>query len=194
MEHDHNGEHHVHQWDEESYGKIEKHRLEIVDIRSVLDFIQLKKSETVIDVGSGDGFYSILFSEHCNNVVSLDMSGDGINLERKKLTEKGIKNVTALRLNVCETPDLPLGDRIFFSTSFHDFPCKEELISKFSNGMIPKFTLIEFHKNSSVGPPSEIKLSPEELNRIFHDKGYERTKFQSFDEIYMATYEHMKSK
>ncbi len=193
MDHDHHNGHHEHHWDEESYGHMARRRVEIIDVKSLLDFMEIKKNETIIDVGSGDGFYSILFSEHCNNVVSLDKSADGIELERKKLTEKGIKNVTALKLDLCQSSDVPLGDRIFFSTSFHDFPCKEELISKFCDGVSPKFTLVEFHKNSEVGPPAEIKISPDELDHIFHEKGYERTRFLSHDHIYMATYERKKS-
>ncbi len=182
-------EHHEHQWDEESYKRMEKHRLEVIDVDGLLKFIELKKHETLIDIGSGDGFYSILFSEHCNNVVSLDKSSDGVAIARKKLMEKGIKNVTTLKLDVCKTSDLPVGERVFFATSFHDFPCKEELVAKLSKELKPKFTLIEFHKNSSKGPPSEIKLSPEELDEIFMKNGYKRTKFESLDQVYMISYE-----
>ena len=57
----------------------------------------------------------------------------------------------------------------------------------------PIFTLIEFKKDSVIGPPSEIKLAPEELDRIFVKNNYERKGIKFFEHNYIVNYSFHKS-
>ena len=182
--------HHEHQWDETTYERIGEMREKLIDMDRLISFMKIKRDETIIDVGSGDGYYSIKFSKYCKNVVSLDKSKSGNELEKRKIENERVKNVVPLIMDICESQDLPVGDRIFFSTSFHDFPCKEEIVKKFTEGTKPYFTLIEFKKDSDMGPPKSLKLSPQDIENIFQKFNYELSDIIFFREHYAVTYIH----
>jgi cyclopropane fatty-acyl-phospholipid synthase-like methyltransferase len=40
----------------------------------LLETMKLQDSDIVVDVGSGDGYYSSRFAEHCKKVVAIDAS------------------------------------------------------------------------------------------------------------------------
>jgi SAM-dependent methyltransferase len=186
-----NNEHHHHDHNEFDYERIGQMRAKLLDIEKVLTFLDIKKDEIIADVGSGDGYYSILFSKLCKKVYSIDHSENGISLESEKIKNENISNIEMLKNDVCSMREFPFVSRVFFSTSFHDFDCSKSLIERFSSkNHFPTFSLIEFHKDSQIGPPKEIKLSPEDLDSIFNPQGYTRTNIISFDQHYIVNYVH----
>ena len=178
-------DHHHHGFD---YDKLSEMRQKLIDIKSIINFMNIKHGESIADVGSGDGYYSFLFSPLCSRVYSIDLSRDGIARENKKIEEMKYSNVKTILGDICKMAVLPAVDRVFFSTSFHDFPCTEEIIGRFTSETRPLFTLIEFKKESEIGPPSEIKLSPEELDKIFNKMHYKREKIKFFEHHYIVNY------
>jgi ubiquinone/menaquinone biosynthesis C-methylase UbiE len=181
--------HHGHEFD---YDRMAEMREKTIDVQSVIDFMHIKQGERIADVGSGDGYYSMLLAPKCSKVYSIDISKNGIERENKKIKEKKILNVETILEDMCKMEKIPEVDRVFFSTSFHDFPCMDEIIQKFSQKNKPVFTLLEFKKDSTLGPPSEIKLSPE-LNAIFSRNNYVRSDIKFFDHHYIANYSFHKS-
>lgn len=187
MEHHHHG----HGFD---YDRMAEMREKMIDIKSVLEFMKIKKEEKIADVGSGDGYYSLIMAPLCSKVYSIDISKDGIERENAKIVANKITNVETIQEDMCKLERIPDVNRVFFSNSFHDFPCMNEIIQKFAGKSKPVFTLIEFKKDSVIGPPSEIKLSPEELDSIFSKNNYTRNNIRFFDHNYIATYSFNKSR
>ena len=182
--------HHGHGFD---YDRMAEMREKMVDIKSVLEFMNIKKEENIADIGSGDGYYSLIMAPLCSKVYSIDISEDGIERENIKIVKNKIKNVETLQEDICKMNKVPDVDRVFFSNSFHDFPCMTDIIKKFTERNKPIFTLIEFKKDSVIGPPSEIKLAPEELDSIFLKNNYERKGIKFFEHNYIVNYSFHKS-
>ena len=170
------------------YDRLAEMRKTLVNTEKIIEFMGVKKGDIIADVGSGDGYYSLLFSPLCAKVYSIDHSEDGTERERKKILEKDIPNIEVIKKDACQMSSLPEVSRVFFSTSFHDFPCQDRLIRGFSSKQKPIFTLIEFKKDAEFGPPMEIKLSPEELDKIFKKNGYVRKNILYFEHHYVANY------
>lgn len=76
------------------------------------DYIQNKKGESALDVGTGSGFLAAILSENFNLVVSTDISLDALAMARKKVVNciccNGADAINCyFDLVVCNLPYLP---------------------------------------------------------------------------------------
>ncbi len=176
-------------WHHHNYGKSAEMRKKYIPFEKVLSIVDLNKTDVIMDIGGGDGFYSKLFSERCAKVYYVDASSPAIELVKEK-TQETPGNIEIMHENICST-NLP-GDmnKIFFSNSFHDIECREELIDRLTEaaGKPLTFILIEFKKNASFGPPESIKIGQDELDRIFQSHGYHLYKRELLQEHYISSY------
>ncbi len=176
--------HHHH--DDFDYERIDEMRTKIVDVQKVVDLIHIEKEDVICDMGSGSGFYSALFSKHCKHVYAYEWSEKGNEILEKRIKENHIDNITIKRENICKVSSFPECTKVFFSTSFHDFECRENLIELFKRAGSPDFVLIEFKKEGEVGPPAGIRISKNELEKIFSRHGYSMKKEIEFEYTYVS--------
>ena len=176
-------------WHHHNYEKSAEMRKKYIPFEKVLSFVDLHKTDVIMDIGGGDGFYSKLFSERCTKVYYVDASNPAIELVKDKIPETQ-GNIEIMHEDICSM-HLP-GDmnKIFFSNSFHDIECREDLIDRLteSAGKPLTFILIEFKKKASFGPPESIKIGQDELDRIFQGHGYHLDKRELFQEHYVSSY------
>ncbi|MGP6206553.1 rRNA adenine N-6-methyltransferase family protein [Cuniculiplasma sp. SKW3] len=172
------------------YERMDEMRQKMVDVDKILDFMDLKVDDIICDMGSGSGFYSVLFAKKCNHVYSFEWNERGNNILKKKMSDEKINNVTIRNENICEKSTFPDCTKVFFSNSFHDFECREELIERFQGKSRPDFILIEFNKDTEMGPPVEIRIDKKELNEIFSRHNYRLKKTMDFHSNYVSYFEH----
>jgi ubiquinone/menaquinone biosynthesis C-methylase UbiE len=92
-----------------------------------LDFIDsLEKTDTVADLGCGNGRHLIPCAERCSMAVGVDISSRFLRIIQKKLQNKPHKNVTLLHADVVHLPfsDSSL-DAILFIAALHNIPGKD---------------------------------------------------------------------
>jgi trans-aconitate methyltransferase len=129
----------------------------------VLAALPLSDLDTVYDIGSGDGFYSSAFARKAGNVWSFDerthvFDGDFYHHEK-------IHTVAGNFCTWLDAHGFEKATQIFFSNSFHDMPCQEKILAKIAQ-TLPSgsfLNLVEFHLETSFGPPPSIRFSPEQL-------------------------------
>lgn len=176
-------------WHHFNYEAAAEMRRKYVPVEKVLKVMAPEDGDVVMDIGGGDGHYSLLFSEHCGKVIYVDPSSQAVELTRKKASDSGGK-VEIVQEDICSMAVPEIVNKVFFSNSFHDIPCRDELIEKFSRndkGRI-RFVLIEFRKDSDIGPPQFIRIGPEQLDEIFQRHGYRVLKRELLEKHYITMY------
>ena len=176
-------------WHHHNYEAAAEMRKKYIPIEKVMSLVDLSQSDVIMDIGGGDGYYSTLFGEKCGKVYYVDPSNPAVNLVRKRLSGN-TGNIEIMQEDIC-TMKLPEDiTKVFFSNSFHDIGCRENLIDRLSGASKNqiKFILIEFKKDSSIGPPEYVKIDQDELDSIFGRHGYRLEKREVLQEHYISSY------
>jgi SAM-dependent methyltransferase len=138
----------------------------------IVKVMDLSTSDTVLDVGSGDGYYSSKFAEVCGKVIAIDQYVD--------ISKNNFYANPSIEF-ICEDACTwiahnPLGNvtQLFFSNSFHDMRCQDAILKSFSNKLRngAHLNMIEFKLDTPFGPPKSIRLSKEELKAKVESYGF----------------------
>ncbi|MGP6293417.1 class I SAM-dependent methyltransferase [Cuniculiplasmataceae archaeon SKW2] len=172
------------------YDRISEFRKKYMDTEKIFRFFKVNENDVLADLGCGDGYYSLEFSKRAGKVIAIDTSKKACEIVRNKIYQNKINNISVLCEDVCKTENMNGANIVFMSTSFHDFPCREFLPEIFQKMKVKKAYLIEFKKGIEIGPPDEIKISQEELDRIFSRGKYIRRESMELQYHYLSIYEH----
>ena len=129
----------------------------------LLETMKLGPADVVFDVGSGDGYYSSRFAERCGTVIAVEAYAEALEGEYYRRP-----NIEGRGVDVCaRLGELPWARaaHVFFSNSFHDMECQDELLATLSRELRDGacLDLIEFHLDTPFGPPRHIRYSKEAL-------------------------------
>jgi len=150
--------------------------------------IQLSSNDTLLDIGSGDGYYSSRFAEICNKVIAIDNYSGAF--KSKFYGNQKIETVCTDICNWIENADLSKVTRVFFSNSFHDFLCQGVILKKLSAGLpgTAYLYLIEFKLDTMFGPPKNIRFTPEKLKAKIEPFGFMQEAFVDLDTHYFVSF------
>lgn len=179
-------EHH-HHFD---YDRVAEFRSLYVDDSLVMKFVSPDKHDTVLDIGAGDGHFSVLFSGTAKSVYAMDINPVSKRLTEEKAKNSGAKNVVHILQDSCsgELPDK--FNIVFFGSSFHDLPCRDGLLERIREkaGGNARIVLLEFKKEETPGPPVEIRISEEELLKIMTGHGFRLRRTEQMKIHYIQEY------
>ncbi len=154
----------------------------------ILAVMNLSGADVLADVGSGDGYYSSRFADNCGKVVAIDAHCDG--LKGSFYARPNIETVCgdACRWFKENSPDK--FTHIFFSNSFHDMSCQDDILSALS-GTLTKgahLDLIEFHPETPFGPPKSIRFSKDALRSKVERFGFKQETFIELNTHYFSSF------
>lgn len=169
----------AHKFDPEKIKKLDDpSRLELFDPEKVLKEFGLREGMTVLDVGTGAGFYLPYLSKFVGEkgkVYAIDVQEEMVSYAREKVKKLGLTNVEVLK---SEENEIPLPDNtvdfIFMAFTFHELsqPLKfmEELKRVAKNFCY--LAIIDWKKEErDKGPPPEEVYSEWEVGLILEDAG-----------------------
>ena len=95
-----------------------------------IDFIKSRPITDLIgDIGCGNGRHIIPCANHCKKVIGLDISDELLQITKKKLFEKNLKNTILLHSNVVNLPIKNNSfDSLLFIASLHNIKGKKNRI------------------------------------------------------------------
>jgi len=180
------------EWDHFDYSGAKEMRERFLPLKEVLSFVDLKDGESLLDVGAGDGHYSIAFASSNPNsdITALEIGLNGTKLIKQKISQSKLENVKILEEDACAKRDYSSYDVIFFSTVFHDLDCREDLAGSIVATLSPgtRVIFIEFKKEAEVGPPAHIRISEKELKGLMEQKGFTLSDSKEMELYYMHKY------
>lgn len=136
---------------------------------AILKDIGLKLGSTFVDVGCGDGFFSIPAARLVGpkgRVYCVDVSHDAIDALKKKATKAGVENLT-LRVGRAEETVFceACADFVFFGIVLHDFHDIGKVLTNARTMLKSSGRLVDLDWKKEpmpFGPPLRIKLTEKE--------------------------------
>jgi ubiquinone/menaquinone biosynthesis C-methylase UbiE len=179
--------------DEEAEKRHEHHGRSskgFLDAGKVLKYIGIKEGDRFLDLGCGDGHFSIAASQAVGKdglVYAFDVDEESIAQLQREIAEKKITNIKASVVDI--TKKLPLADEsislAFMSNDvLHGLVENGEADSTLNeiarvttyNG---KLAIVEFKKQESpMGPPLSIRLSHEDVETLARGYGFSKESVQ----------------
>lgn len=164
----------MHEFD---YDAVAELRGRLIPYEKIEEFVKPAEGDVILDIGAGDGFYSVNFSRKIGkgHMISLEIDKRGAEIINKKIAEHGIKNIQVVVGDACSDLGLSGFNKVFFSNTFHDLDCRDGLLERLKNASSEKFEIImiEFKKKrEDFGPPEEKRFSEEDLKRTLASKGF----------------------
>jgi 16S rRNA A1518/A1519 N6-dimethyltransferase RsmA/KsgA/DIM1 with predicted DNA glycosylase/AP lyase activity len=171
------------------YERLHEFREKYIPYREIIEKMDLKPDDVIIDMGAGDGFYSKIFADKLSSgmVYAVERNPDVIPKIENKLMD--MPNFRIVNEDMCRV-DIKGFNKIFFSTVFHDIECRKDVMDFMINNSKKPLSvyLIEFNKKSTMGPPVNIRICHDELNKIFTDAGFKPGVHMDFEYNYFDSY------
>lgn len=145
----------------------------------ILEDAGLRSGMVFADVGSGDGFFTILAAEVVGDkgmVYAVDTDPAAIETLKRKSNMKRLINVKALTAEAEETVFCQgCVDIVFYSIVLHDFRNPVKVLENAKQMLKPSGRLVDLDwkkKRTKQGPPSHIRFSEEKAQQLIESAGF----------------------
>jgi len=153
----------------------------------VMQALALKQGETVADIGSGSGYFTLRFAAHVGDtgrVYAVDIEPEMVRHLNKRVRDAGLANVQT----VLAEPGDPLLrdrsiDRFVVVDTWHHIDDQPKYLGLMKKMLKPggQVVMIDFHKRElPVGPRLAMKIAREDLIRQMEDNGFRLAKEHTF--------------
>lgn len=140
----------------------------------------LQRGMTFIDVGCGDGFFSVLAAKAVGpkgKVYAVDSDASAIEKLAHNAQAEGVKNIVctvglAEKTVFCRS----CADFVFFSMALHDFANPAKVLENARVMVKPMGRLIDLDwkkEHMSFGPPYAVRFSVENASNLLIDAGFQ---------------------
>ena len=153
----------------------------------VLMALDLKPGETIADIGSGSGYFSLRFAAHVGEegrVFAVDIDPEMVRHLNRRVRDAGVRNVQTV-LAEPNDPLLPDGsvDRFVVVDTWHHIEDQRGYLALMKKILKPggQIVMIDFQKRElPIGPPMEMKIAREDLVRQMEGNGFHLVKEHTF--------------
>ena len=141
----------------------------------VLVAVGMNPGMEVIDLCSGDGWFTLQIAKIARHVVAVDIDRNLLDVARHRLTEANVVNCDFVEGNAYDLAALARhpADFIFMANAFHGVPDRPRLARAVSAALQPagRFAIVNWHQRprhettvlgEPRGPKTELRLSPEQ--------------------------------
>jgi protein-L-isoaspartate O-methyltransferase len=144
------------------------------DPAGVLDKVGLRAGMNVIDLCSGDGWFTLQIAKIARHVAAIDIDETLLKVARHRLAENGITNCDFVAADAYDIARLVgQADFVFMANAFHGVPDRPRLAQAVLNALNAdgQFVVINWHKRPREettilgeprGPKTELRMSPKE--------------------------------
>jgi len=145
------------------------------DPAGVLRSVGIKPGMAVIDLCSGDGWFTLQIAKIAKHVVAIDIDANLLAVARQRLSESGITNcdyVAGDAYKISELWRAPV-DFVFMANAFHGVPDKPRLARSVRDALKPsgRFAIVNWHprprEETTIlgeprGPRTELRMPPDQ--------------------------------
>jgi protein-L-isoaspartate O-methyltransferase len=158
----------------------------------VLAAVGLRSGMDVVDLCSGDGWFTLQIAKVARHVSAIDIDPTLLEVARHRLVENGITNCEFIAGDAYDIAKLaPPADFVFMANAFHGVPDRAQLAQALKDALKTNggFSIVNWHKRSREetpilgeprGPKTELRMSPEETIKSVEGGGL---KFKKIVEI-----------
>jgi protein-L-isoaspartate O-methyltransferase len=144
------------------------------DPAGVLAAVGLRPGMDVIDLCSGDGWFTLQIAKVARHVSAIDIAPHFLEVARHRLAENGVANCAFIAGDAYDIAKLAApADFVFMANAFHGVPDRPRLAKSVGAALKPggQFAIVNWHKRPREetlilgeprGPTTELRMSPEE--------------------------------
>jgi ubiquinone/menaquinone biosynthesis C-methylase UbiE len=157
----------------------------------IIPRMHLTESDTLADLGSGIGYFSLPIAKLVKSVISVDLEPKMHEVLSSRMRAEGTNNIDMLRASIT---DLPIAggsvDRVLAAFVYHEVDNPKGLMSEAfrvlrKDGVL---TIIDFQKRETViGPPMSERKTPEQVIRSA-PKGFESDERDESEVYYQLSF------
>ncbi|MBI3916614.1 MAG: class I SAM-dependent methyltransferase [Betaproteobacteria bacterium] len=150
----------------------------------VIQALALKPDAVIADIGAGTGYFSMRFARMVpkGRVYGVDTEPDMVKHLTERAKREGLANVTAVA-GAPDTPRLPeKADVIVLVDVYHHVGDRERYFRKLQDSLKAggRVAIIDFRRDSPVGPPKSARMLPEQVITEMKRAGYALAKEHTF--------------
>ena len=139
--------------------------------------LNLKKNMIVADFGAGTGYFTSHLAEQCSLVFAIDIQPEMIELNKKNMKSKNLKNVQYI-LNTPKKTKLPINsvDLILLVDVYHELEFPFEVLNDMKKALKPNglIVLLEFRAEDPRVPIKPLhKMSVSQISKEMNFIGLE---------------------
>jgi ubiquinone/menaquinone biosynthesis C-methylase UbiE len=140
--------------------------LENVVSKNVAENIQNKG--ILVDIGAGTGIFSIALSKYFENIISVDISSEMLEICAGKIRNQKIGNILPCKINVYDLPFIENSiDAVFAVNIFHLLNKPEEVVYEIKRVLCNHGKLITIYYNGIDNTENDIN---NEIEEIYYDE------------------------
>lgn len=154
------------------------------DPAGVLAAVGLKSGMAVVDLCSGDGWFTLQIARIARHVIAIDIDARMLAVARHRLAESGVTNCDFVAGDAYALAGLaprPV-DFVFMANAFHGVPDRPRLARAVRETLIPagRFAIVNWHQRPREetmilgeprGPKTELRLSPKQTIEAVETSG-----------------------
>ena len=154
------------------------------DPAGVLTAVGVKGGMDVIDLCSGDGWFTLQIARIASRVVAIDIDSNLLEMARHRLTESGMTNCEFMAGDACDLVKLAPrpADFVFLANAFHGVPDQLRLARAVHDVLKPggRFAVVNWHQRlreettvlgEARGPRTELRMSPQQTIQAIEPSG-----------------------
>ncbi len=154
------------------------------DPAGVLAAVGVTPGMDVIDLCSGDGWFTLQIGKVARHVVAIDIDPNLLEVARHRLRESGVTNCDFVAGDAYEITRLVPGpvDFVYMANAFHGVPDRPRLSRSVRAALKPggKFAIVNWHRRPREetvilgephGPKTELRLSPDQTIEAVESSG-----------------------
>ena len=156
---------------------------------AVLKAVGLKPEMRVVDLCSGDGWFTLQIAKIAREVIAIDIDPQLLEITGHRLAESGASNVHLVAGDACQLAELiaePV-DYVFMANAFHGVPDRLRLATAVRRVLEPggEFAVVNWHprprEETTVlgeprGPRTDLRLSAEQTVASIEPSGLRLTR------------------
>ncbi|MGB8615851.1 MAG: class I SAM-dependent methyltransferase [Pseudolabrys sp.] len=158
------------------------------DPAGVLAAVGLRSGMNVIDLCSGDGWFTLQIAKVAGHASAIDIDPNLLEVARHRLVESGITNCDFIAGDACDIAKLAgPADFVFMANAFHGVPHHSRLAQAVASALKTDgyFVVGNWHKRpreetpilgEPLGPKTELRMSPEGAIKLVERAGLTFTK------------------
>lgn len=145
------------------------------DPAAVLSAVGITAGMTVVDLCSGDGWFTLQIAKRARRVIAIDIDPRLLDLARARLSENGATNCDFIAGDAYEIARLvpePV-DFVFLANVFHGVPDRQRLAGAVREVLADggRFAIVNWHRRPREettvlgeprGPRTELRISPQQ--------------------------------
>ena len=145
------------------------------DPAKVLTAVGMTAGMTVVDLCSGDGWFTLQIAKRARHVIAIDIDRRLLDVARFRLAESGVTNCDFVEGDAYDLAALaphPV-DFVFLANAFHGVPDRARLARAVRAVLAPggRFTVVNWHQRPREettilgeprGPKTELRIAPQQ--------------------------------